>query len=108
MVRFQFLPVFYINQKINQSSNRSPEYRSNNNSQEQEFNSHFDVDEIDKGELTQMLQDVMITEDQVTSAASQEIEQRIQSEMQKLSRPELRFTEETTLSTTTCSSGSGN
>ena len=54
-----------------------------------------------------MLQDVMITEDQVTSVASQEIEQRIQSEMQKLSRPELRFTEETTLSTT-CSSGSGN
>ena len=50
----------------------------------------------------------MIIEDHMTSEASQEIEQRIEPKMQKESRPELRNAEETTLSTTTGSSGSGN
>ena len=72
--------LLQINQSINldQSSNRSPKHRSNINSPEQDFNSNFNVDEIGEGELTQILQDEeeTITDDQVTSAASQEIEQR--------------------------------
>ena len=58
--------------------------------------------EIGEGELTQILQDKdkMITEDQVTSKASKEIEQSFKTKTQKESRPELRFTEETPLSKT--------
>ena len=69
-----------INQLPNQSSNRSSEHRSNSNS-EKDFYSHFNVDEIGEGELTQILQDEdkTITEDQVTSAASQEKEQSIET-----------------------------
>ena len=70
--------LLQINQSIDldQSSNRSPKHRSNINSPEQDFNSNFNVDEIGEGELTQILQDEeeTITDDQVTSAASQKIE----------------------------------
>ena len=53
-----------------------------------------------------MLQDKTIIEDQVTSTASQELERRNEPETQKESRSELRITKESTLSTTTPTSGS--
>ena len=64
---------FFTDQSLNQSSNRSPEHRSNINSPEQDFNSHFDVEEIWEGELTQIQQDQdeTIKEDQVTYTATQ-------------------------------------
>ena len=64
------------------------------------------MDEIEEGNLTEMLQDKTIVEDQVTSAASQESEGRIKPEVQKESRSKLRITEEPTLLTTTSTTGS--
>ena len=56
-------------QSINQSSINSPAHRSNSRSLEKDFSSHFDVDEIEEGNLAEILQDETIVKDQVTSAA---------------------------------------
>ena len=83
-----------ISLSINQSINKAPEQL---------------MEQREEEDLTRILQDEdeTITEDQLTSAASEEEAQGIEPEKQKETRPELRITEDTAPSTATGSSGSG-
>ena len=67
------------------------------------------MEHSEEEDLTQILQDEdeTITEDQLTSSASEEEAQGIEPEKQKETRPELRITEDTAPLTATGSSGSG-
>ena len=52
------------------------------------FNHHFNIDGIAWDEITNMLQDDTISEDQLTSAASHELEQEIEAESEQKTEAE--------------------
>ena len=99
-------------QSINQSINKAPEQQTEHSGGEDITKILQDEDEtITEDQLSSTASEEEeaqgIDEDQVTSAASEEESQRIEPEKQKEARPELRIIENTAPSTATESSGSG-
>ena len=98
-------------QSINQSTNGTPKQQMEHRGEEDLTRTLQDDDEtITEDQLSSAASEEEaqgITEDQLTSAASEEEPQEIEPEKQKEARPEPRITENTAPSTETGSSGSG-